>query len=182
MKDIYWPIMSEYVFWYILLREKDILHFIEKQQTKEWNQFAQWTIEWKKIGFLWTGSIAQPIAKVAKAFGMTTKGMSYSWQTKDYFDKTYSLEWIDEFCNWLDYLVNILPNTKETFNFVDNKFWSRVPNTCYFINVWRWANVHEKEIIDAINEWKIAWATLDVFHQEPLPKENTLRDSNKIRV
>lgn len=182
IKDVYGPIMSEYVFWYILLREKNILRFLQKQEDKTWDYFAQWTLVWKTIGFLWTGSIAQPIASVAKVFGMKTKWYSNSWRMKESFDEVYTKEHHLQFCEWLDYLINILPNTPSTYNYIDNKFRDNVPNSCYFINVWRGSNVVEEELYEAVIHGKIAWATLDVFHQEPLSQESKLRNTPNIHI
>ena len=46
--------------------------------------------------------------------------------------------------------------------------------TGVFINVGRGTSVVEKDLIKALREKVIAGAVLDVFYEEPLPKDNEL--------
>jgi phosphoglycerate dehydrogenase-like enzyme len=79
---------------------------------------------------------------------------------------------LSDFANGLDYLVSILPNTKETRKIVDAKLLSALPPHVIFVNVGRGSAVDEAALIEALNQRKIAGAVLDVFEQEPLPKEH----------
>jgi len=182
VKDTYGPIMSEYIFWYILSKEKSINHFFEKQKQKKRSPFPQPSLETKKIGILWTGSIGSYMAKVAKIFGMKTVWLSSSWAAKDFFDIVYKSEDIVKFCEDLDYMINVLPNTADTYEFIDHRFRKALPNKCYFINVGRWTNVHDEDLIEAINDEMIWWAVLDVFHIEPLPKDHPFWTTPNILV
>jgi phosphoglycerate dehydrogenase-like enzyme len=77
-----------------------------------------------------------------------------------------------EFVKGLDYLVGILPNTNETRKIVDDKVLSALSSHAVFINVGRGSAVDENALLEALRNNKIAGAVLDVFEQEPLPKEH----------
>ena len=77
-----------------------------------------------------------------------------------------------EFTSGLDYLVSILPNTAETKKIVDAKVLNVLPPHALFINVGRGSAVDESALLEALNQHKIAGAVLDVFEQEPLPREH----------
>lgn len=77
-----------------------------------------------------------------------------------------------EFAKNLDYLISILPNTKETRSIVDANLLSALPSHAIFMNVGRGSAVDETALIEALEQNKIAAAVLDVFEQEPLPKDH----------
>ena len=79
---------------------------------------------------------------------------------------------LQSFANGLDYLVNILPNTKDTRKIINADLLNALPSHALFINVGRGQAVDESALIEALNQNKIAGAVLDVFEEEPLPKDH----------
>jgi phosphoglycerate dehydrogenase-like enzyme len=77
-----------------------------------------------------------------------------------------------DFANGLDYLVSVLPNTSETRHIVDAALLEALPRHAIFVNVGRGSALDESALIHALETKKIAAAVLDVFEQEPLPKEH----------
>jgi phosphoglycerate dehydrogenase-like enzyme len=59
---------------------------------------------------------------------------------------------LHKFANGLDYLVSILPNTKETRKIVDADLLSALPPHCVFINVGRGNAVDESALVDALEK------------------------------
>jgi glyoxylate/hydroxypyruvate reductase A len=67
-----------------------------------------------------------------------------------------------------DIVVNLLPLTSQTRGILDREFFSRCkPGTC-LVNVGRGAHLNEPDLIEALDQGKVAAAFLDVFAQEPL--------------
>jgi phosphoglycerate dehydrogenase-like enzyme len=79
---------------------------------------------------------------------------------------------LQSFASGLDYLVSILPNIMDTRKIVNAELLNVLPSHALFINVGRGQSVDESALIEALNHNKIAGAVLDVFEQEPLPKEH----------
>ena len=57
-----------------------------------------------------------------------------------------------------------------------------MPDSSYIINIARGAIINERELVSALDKGYIKGAVLDVFEEEPLPKENPLWDMNNVIV
>ena len=88
------------------------------------------------------------------------------------FDKQEQAPALHRFAHGLDYLVNILPNTKDTRKIINAELLNALPPHALVINVGRGPAVDESALIEALNENRIAGAVLDVFEKEPLPKDH----------
>ncbi len=185
-RGVFGGLMSEYVIGYILSHERKILQKLEAQKKKIWDDSDTGTLRGKTIGLLGVGSIGADVARAAKFFGMTVRGYTMgSEASKDvdqyYHPKNPSSVWesfwsrneeIIQFTNGLDYLVNILPNTKNTRYIVNADLLNALPSHAIFINVGRGSAVDESALVKALNQKKIASAILDVCDHEPLAKDH----------
>ena len=79
---------------------------------------------------------------------------------------------LQSFAHELDYLVNVLPNTKDTRKIINADLLNALPSHALVINVGRGPAVDESALIEALSQNKIAGAVLDVFEKEPLPKDH----------
>jgi len=171
-RDVFGKLMSEYVFGYLLFHEKKILQRIRAQQTKQWQRPESGVLRGKTIGLLGVGSIGAHLAGTAKHFGMTVRGFTRSSETSTHVDKYYHGKALFEFADRLDYLVSVLPRTKDTNKIVDENLLNALPSHAIFINVGRGNAVDESALVNALNEGKLAAAVLDVFEKEPLPEDH----------
>lgn len=171
-RGVFGGLMSEYVFGYLLAHERKIFERAEAQKNKVWDTSLTGQLRGKTIGLLGVGSIGADVAPMAKAFGMTVRGYTRGSETSKQVDKYFHGDSLLEFVDGLDYLVSILPNTKDTRKIVDEKVLNALPSHALFMNVGRGSAVDESALLKALQENKIAGAVLDVFEQEPLPKEH----------
>lgn len=182
MRETYGEIMAEYVLGYILMLEKNILWNIKNQKNKAWGQKSYPSIVWKKIWIMWIGSIGRIIAIYAKTMWMTVYWYANSYREQHCIDKVYTSENRDEFLEDLDYVVSVLPNTKETQWIVNMEFLKKLPSKSVLINIWRWANINENDLVTALKNKTISWAVLDVFQTEPLPENSDFWDLDNMYV
>jgi len=180
VKDVYGPPIAEYVFAYILGLKRQVFNNKQWQADSHWNQFSYDVIEEKSIGIVGTGSIGKHIAKVAKTFGMQTKGLRTSNEPLEFFDAMHTKEDQADFFKDLDYVVCVLPNTKNTKDFFNAETFALMEEKSIFINVGRGANVDENALLKALQTKQIGGAILDVFKTEPLPKESKLWHAENI--
>lgn len=171
-RGVFGGLMSEFVFGYLLAHERKILELAQAQQRKEWMRFLTGTLRGKTIGLLGVGSIGAEVARTAKFFNMTVRGYTRSSENCEFVDEYFHGDELSKFADELDYLVSILPNTKDTRKLVDANLLSALPPHCVFINVGRGSAVDESALILALENEKLAGAVLDVFEQEPLPQEH----------
>lgn len=174
VKDTYGSIMAEYVLSYIFMFEKKIMEHKEWQNKKEWNQQGYRTLEYKKIGILGVGSIGSEIARKLKVFGCNVSGLRNSKKDHPEFDKIYQTGELLKFVSQVDYLVSVLPATSNTDDLISGEVFKVMPNHSVFMNIGRGNAVCEKSLTDALNQGEIKAAVIDVFKEEPLPKESPL--------
>jgi phosphoglycerate dehydrogenase-like enzyme len=168
-RGVFGPLMSEFVFGYLLLHERKILQRLEAQKQSKWDPTLTGTLRGKTIGLLGVGSIGAHLASTAKHFGMTVRGYTRASETSKQVDKYFHGADLLEFISGLDYLVSVLPNTSETRKIVDAELFSALPSSAIFLNVGRGSAVDEAALVEALETGKLAGAVLDVFEQEPLP-------------
>ncbi len=192
-RGVFGGLMSEFVFGYLLAHERRIFQRREAQKNKVWDDTLTGTLQGKTIGLLGVGSIGAELALTAKFFGMTVRGYTMENETSKHVDRYYHPSILEsdsllsvqqhtltgtraaglqKFASGLDYLVCILPNTANTKKIVNADLLSALPSHALFINVGRGQTVDESALIAALKQNKIAGAVLDVFEQEPLPKEH----------
>lgn len=171
-RGVFGGLMSEYVLGYLLAHERRILQMEEDQKNKRWNDSDTGTLRGKTIGLLGVGSIGADVARTAKFFGMTVRGYTFSSEASSDVDKYYHGNDLLEFAKGLDYLVNILPNTKDTRKIINADLLTALPPHALVINVGRGPAVDEAALLEALTNHKIAGAVLDVYEKEPLPQDH----------
>ena len=174
VKDVFGPIMSEYVFAYILGIERYILKVYENQKNKIWQNIPYKTLRGRRIGICGLGSIGRHIAQTAKHFGMKVWGYKRSYETVPGIDRVFTAPDFTEFLSHPDYIVITLPNTPETKHLIDYSAFQAMKRSTILINVGRGSVVSESALVRALEEKLIRGAVLDVFEAEPLPKESRL--------
>jgi phosphoglycerate dehydrogenase-like enzyme len=173
-RGVFGGLMSEYIIGYLLAHERRIFQKLEAQKLKNWEGTDTGRLLGKTIGLLGVGSIGAEVARTAKFFGMKVRGYTRGNETSKHVDMYYHGENLLKFADGLDYIVNILPNTLDTRKIVNANLLNALPSHALFINVGRGATVDESALIEALNQNKIAGAVLDVFEEEPLPKDHPI--------
>lgn len=153
---------------------------------------GQWKVSWHPmmmqgrdiygatLGIVGLGRIGCAIAKRAQGFSM--KVLYYDVIRRPDFEKEYNIKFtdIDHLFKEADFVTINAPLTKETHHLVDEKKLKSMKKTAYLINNARGPIVDEKALYKALKEGWIAGAGLDVFEQEPTPKENPLLQLNNV--
>jgi len=173
-RGVFGGLMSEYVFGYLLLRERKILQRLEAQQQSRWEPSLTGSLRGKAIGLLGVGSIGAHLAETAAHFGMHVHGYTRASETSPHVERYYHGQDLLAFAAGLDVLVCVLPNTSATRKIVDAPLLAALPPRAIFINAGRGSSVDENALLAALEQDRLAGAVLDVFEQEPLPPEHPL--------
>jgi len=164
--------MCEYVFGYILAHERLVLKKYASQQQGRWDPSPPGTLRGRQIGILGVGSIGAAIARTAKHFGMRVKGYTRGSEGCPDVDEYFHGADRVAFASNLDYLVAAMPNTQATRRLVDRELLAALPARALFVNPGRGSVVDEAALADALSAGRLAGAVLDVFEQEPLPRDH----------
>jgi phosphoglycerate dehydrogenase-like enzyme len=174
-RGVFGGLMSEYVFAYLLAHERRIFEKHDSQAEGRWDPKPPGTLRGKTLGLLGVGTIGAALARTAKHFGMTVKGYTRSSEESPDVDRYFHGGMngqLDAFASDLDYLVSIMPATKDTRQLVDAAFLRALPPRAVFVNPGRGGVVDEPALAAALQEGRLAGAVLDVFQTEPLPADH----------
>ena len=92
------------------------------------------------------------------------------------FDRTVTVDRLEEVLPETDLLILSLPATAETKNILNAARLALLPETARLVNVGRGSAVDQQALEKMLREGKLAGAALDVFVQEPIPAEDSLWD------
>ena len=164
--------MSEYVFAYLLARERKIFEKQASQAAGRWDAAPPTRLRGKQLGLLGVGTIGAALARTAKHFGMRVKGYTRVSEDSADVDEYFHGPLADvaaAFASDLDYLVSVMPGTAATRHLVDAALLRALPRRAVFVNPGRGGVVDEAALAAALRDGRIAGAVLDVFESEPLP-------------
>lgn len=122
------------------------------------------------------GNIGDKLSKICKSLGMTVRGINR--QVKN----VYTLKELPNIVSEFDYVVNLLPYSKETDKIFNKSIFNRMKDTAFFINVGRGKSVVESDLIEALSNSEIGGAGLDVFEKEPLSEDSKLWDLDNVII
>jgi phosphoglycerate dehydrogenase-like enzyme len=174
VRGVFGPLMSEYVFAYLLLHERRIIPRYDAQRQGRWETMLPGTLQGKTIGLAGVGSIGAHLAATAKHFGMTVRGYTRESEGCEHVDAYFHGRDTSAFAAGLDYLVAVLPHTPGTRRLVDQEMLGALPAHGVFVNAGRGDTVDTAALIQALQEKRLAAAMLDVFEEEPLPAHHPL--------
>lgn len=182
LKGVFGDKMREYVFAYLLYFSRNINTFKQSQRQKQWLPPSIDSLKRKQLGILGVGDIGAEIAKTAKHFGMQVKGLTRSNRDCAAVDEYFDIRSKQGFCQGLDYVVNLLPDTPQTANIIDADFLSALPPKCVLINAGRGQAIDDEALIKQLKNKRLRAAVLDVFTQEPLPADNPFWELDNVIV
>ena len=173
-RGVFGPLMTEYVFGYLIAHERRMFDKHESQKARRWDPTPPGTLRGKQLGLLGVGSIGAALARTAKHFGMRVKGYTRASETSPDVDQYFHGADTRAFAADLDYLVAIMPNTASTRLMVDADLLAALPPRAVFVNPGRGSVVDEPALAEALSAGRLAAAILDVFESEPLPPDHVL--------
>jgi D-2-hydroxyacid dehydrogenase (NADP+) len=142
------------------------------QDARIWDRFAPKMLNNKTVGIFGIGVIAEALAPRCKALGMTVVGISSSPRVVPGFDRMVTRDGVAVAVKDFDFFVVLTPLSTETRGIVDAKVFAAMKPGSFFINLARGGVVDEVALEAALKNGPMAAAALDVFVEEPLPKDH----------
>ncbi|PTX60704.1 phosphoglycerate dehydrogenase-like enzyme [Melghirimyces profundicolus] len=165
--------MGEYALAVILQWTRRLHQFVDRQRERKWDRSLRVSeLAGKTVAILGAGAIGRGIAKRLKAFDVTVLGMNTSGTPMDGFDEMAGPEELKSILKRSDFVVVTLPLTHQTRGLIGEEELGWMKPTACLINMARGAVVDEEALLNALTHRRIGGAVLDVFEQEPLPKEH----------
>ncbi len=130
----------------------------------------------KTLGIIGMGRIGGEVARRAREFGMQIIGYD-PYVAEDRAD-ALEVERVDleELFRRADFITVHIPLTDSTRYLIDSEAIAQMKDGVRIINCARGGIVKESDLVEALHTGKVAAAGMDVFEEEPLPRESELRD------
>lgn len=175
--------ISENVFNYILMLARRSLDYFRAQEEKKALRFDPVILHRKTLGILGLGNIGKRVARLGKAFGMKVVATRAHPEIADpNVDVMLSSAGLPELLRQSDFVVNLLPLTRETENVIGEAELRLMKPTAFIINVGRGTTMDQEALIRALKEKHIAGAALDVFITDPGPPPEELYELDNIII
>ncbi len=174
--------MFEHVLAVIMKELKNLEKYAQDKANKIWKKRQYRGIENTVITILGAGVIGQHVASRLSNLGFNLNVWSRSPKT---IPKVNSITRDVDLHNVLsktDFLVDILPLTAFTTGIIDLTMLSHLKRGAYFINVGRGEQLKEDDLLSALDKKLISGASLDVFHEEPLPEDHPFWEHPDIEI
>lgn len=165
--------MSEYAMAMLLGHYREIFTFYEQQKEKKWHQDIKTKeINHRKMTIIGAGAIGEELARLAQAFHIETTAVTISGGERKFFDKSFTLDQIDEAIVDRDFIISILPSTEVTRPFYKLEHFQKMNPSTVFLNMGRGDVVETDTLIQALDQNEISHAILDVAPTEPLDESH----------
>lgn len=131
------------------------------------------------LGVVGLGAIGRQVAIRGRALGMhviAQRRTARPGDTDPDVDQLLGPGTLLEFAHKCDAIVAAVPETADTIDIFDERFFAALRPGAYFVNVGRGSAVVEPALRDALRSGQLAGAALDVVREEPLPASSPLWD------
>jgi D-2-hydroxyacid dehydrogenase (NADP+) len=182
IRGIHGAPVSEATIASMLSLARDLPRSARAQDRSAWERWPAQLLAGKTVGILGVGLIAEYLAPICKALGMTVIGISGTPRPTAGFDRMVARDDLIKVAPEFDYLVALAPLTPETRGIIGEKLLAAMKPSAFLVNVARGGVVDEPALIKALEAGTIAGAALDVFSEEPLPPTNPLWKTKNVTI
>lgn len=189
--EVHGPVVAEHVIALILALAKKIPQAALLQRQRVWGQESMWSegqhlreIAGATLGIVGLGSIGRRVAPMATALGMRVIAVREHVEkgTPSGVEAVYSTTELDNVLAQSDFVVMAAPLLAATQGLMNRERLAQMKTDAFLINVGRGPQVDESALAEALRMHRIAGAALDVFEQEPLPRDSALWDLDNLLI
>lgn len=136
----------------------------------------------RKVAMLGLGALGLEAARALQALRFDVSGWSRTPKAIAGLKTEYGPEGLDRALQGADIVVTLLPRTAETENILDARTLALLAPGAAVLNPGRGPLIDDAALLAALDSGRLGHATLDVFREEPLPKENPFWAHPKVTV
>lgn len=178
-RGVYSIPMAEFAIAGVLQLYKQARFFSNNQKNHQWIKHRDLLeLNGKKVCIVGCGSVGTECAKRFSAFGCHVVGIDLYPREDEYYQEMLHLKMLDDVLSQMDIIVLTIPLTKETHYLINNSRLEKLKEGAVLVNVARGAVVDMVALENNLDH--LGGAILDVFEEEPLPKENKLWDREDV--
>jgi phosphoglycerate dehydrogenase-like enzyme len=183
------PIVMQNAIAGILMLARKFPFMLKAQAERRWDPLIKHPLPPDLAGqtavVIGRGPIGGGIARVLEAIGVKTISVGFNAALKDGRSATDQARHISELNQLLpqaQWLVLACPLSSETRGLINKEAINLLPDGAHVINIARGEIIVEPDLIDALQNQKLAGAYLDVFASEPLDSSSPLWGMDNVIV
>ena len=174
--------MGDFVLSQVMNHIRGLHGYTKDQNKKEWDRSQYKRPQNTKVGVMGLGVLGNAVAdKLHKNF-FKVYGWSRSEKNCENVTSFHGKDQLEDFLGNSEVLVCLLPLTEDTKDILNADLFDMLPEGAYIINVARGEHLVEHDLMEMINNGHLSGASLDVFREEPLPKEHPFWEHDKINI
>ncbi len=169
--------IAEYVLGFMLAFAKGFPMTFDLQRRHAWQHRETEQLRGQTVLVVGAGGIGRAIGRLARCVGMHVMGVARTARPSDPdLGRVVAVRDLGAILAEADYVVIAVPLTSETKGMFGAAALDRMKQTARLINVGRGPTVDEDALLNALRSKRIAGAAMDVFMEEPLPKDHLFWD------
>jgi phosphoglycerate dehydrogenase-like enzyme len=174
--------IAEWVLAMMLAFEKRLPDaWIRRAPAEGWSRTRLGTLAGKTLGLLGLGAIAVAVAERALPFGMRVRACRRTAAPAPLAGIEIAPSLVDLVAS-ADHIVLAAPATAATRHLVDRTIIAAVKPGAHLVNVARGTLVDQDALRAALDDGRVAMASLDAVEPEPLPAGHWLYDHPRVRL
>lgn len=146
----------------------------------EWPLVLGYVLKDKTLGILGLGRIGAEVAAIARAFGMKVIAWGPTLTAERAAESAATYLPLEDVLQRADVVSVHLALSDQSRNLLDESRLRLMKKSAYLVNTARGAIVDETALVIVLKENAIAGAALDVFVEEPLPKNHPLLELDNV--
>lgn len=174
--------IAEWVMAMMLAFEKRLPEaWIRSAPTEGWGRKALGTLHGRTLGLVGLGGVGTAVAARALAFGMRVRACRRTAAPCD-LAAVEVLGSLSELVASSDHIVLAAPSTAATRHLFDHAVFASLKPGAHLVNVARGALVDQDALRAALDDDRVALASLDAVEPEPLPEGHWMYDHPRVRL
>jgi len=174
--------MTEFVVAAVLAHHRRLRDYAVQQAARTWRELPVPLARHRRVGILGLGELGRDAAGALAALRFDVAGWARTRRDLAGVAAYAGRDELDAFLARSEILVCLLPLTGETRGILDRRTLGRLPAGACVVNVARGGHVVDDDLLSLLDSGHIAEATLDVFHEEPLPASHPFWTHPRIRL
>jgi phosphoglycerate dehydrogenase-like enzyme len=173
--------IAEWVMAVLLAAEKQLPQSWISQPPKHWSIASLGGLHGRTLALVGLGGIGEAVARRALPFGMRVRALRRQ-QAPSPVPGVEIVRTLPELVADADHLVLAAPATAATRHLVDEAALALAKPGLHLVNVARGELVDQEALRRALDDGRVALASLDVMHPEPLPAGHWLYSHPRVRL